>query len=87
MGLLGLAPKFLGDESVELIRHALSEGKRLDLRMGLIASSGWNAGGSWVTPDWAAKALYSSETKISGGQSYSGALELSGITGGLPERQ
>jgi hypothetical protein len=75
-GAFGIGPEFLGDESVELIKHALSEGKRLDLRMGLIASSGWNAGGSWVTPDWAAKALYSSETKISGGQFYSGALNF-----------
>ncbi len=72
----GIGPEFLGDESVELIQHALAEGKRLDLRMGLIASSGWNAGGSWVTPDWAAKALYASETKISGGQTYSGALPM-----------
>ncbi len=74
--VFGLGPQFLGDESVILIKHALEEGKRLHLRMGLIASSGWNAGGSWVTPDWAAKALYSSETKISGGQSYSGSLNF-----------
>ncbi len=73
-GAFGIGPEFLGDESVELIKHALSEGRRLDMRIGMIASSGWNAGGSWVTPDWAAKALYSSETKISGGQVYSGSL-------------
>jgi len=73
-GAFGIGPEFLGDESVELIKHALSEGKRLDMRIGMIASSGWNAGGSWVTPDWAAKALYSSETKISGGQVYAGSL-------------
>ena len=73
-GAFGIGPEFLGDESIELIKHALAEGKRLDMRIGMIASSGWNAGGSWVTPDWAAKALYSSETKISGGQVYSGPL-------------
>jgi hypothetical protein len=73
-GAFGIGPEFLGDESVELIKHALSEGKRLDMRIGMIASSGWNAGGSWVTPDWAAKALYSSETKIKGGQVYAGSL-------------
>lgn len=75
-GAFGIGPAFLGDESVELITHALSEGKRLDMRIGMIASSGWNAGGSWVSPDWAAKALYSSETKISGGQTFSGALNF-----------
>ncbi len=75
-GAFGIGPAFLGDESVELIKHALSEGKRLDMRIGMIASSGWNAGGSWVKPDWAAKALYSSETKISGGQAFHGALNF-----------
>jgi len=73
-GEFGIGPKFLSDESVEYIKHALSEGKRLDIEIGMIASSGWNAGGSWVTPDWAAKALYSSELKISGSKSFSGPL-------------
>ena len=73
-GAFGVGPEFLGDESVELIRHALAEGKRLGLSMGMIASSGWNAGGSWVEPDWASKALYFSELNISGPQSFSGAL-------------
>jgi alpha-L-rhamnosidase len=70
----GIGPEFMGDESVEYIRHALSEGKRLGLKMGLVASSGWNAGGSWVTPDWAAKALYSAEMKVSGPKNFSGPL-------------
>ena len=46
------------------------------MRIGMVAYSGWNAGGSWVQPDWADKALYSSETKISGGQAFSGALNF-----------
>ncbi|MGV8134038.1 MAG: glycosyl hydrolase [Mangrovibacterium sp.] len=57
---------FLGDESVSLIKHAISEGKRLGMKIGIIASSGWNAGGSWVTPDWASKALYFSEVQATG---------------------
>jgi len=73
-GIYGVGPAFLSDESVEMIRHALDEGKRLGIEIGMVASSGWNAGGSWVTPDWAAKALYSSEFKLSGGQLYSGSL-------------
>jgi hypothetical protein len=70
----GIGPAFMGNESVEYIRHALAEGKRLGIKMGLVASSGWNAGGDWVTPDWAAKALYSAELKITGSQSFSGPL-------------
>ena len=73
-GVFGIGPEFLGDESVDYIKHALSEGKRLGMRIGMVASSGWNAGGSWVTPNWAAKALYSSELKISGNQYFSGTL-------------
>jgi len=57
---------FLGDQSVVLIKHALSEGRRLNMKIGLIASSGWNAGGSWVSPEWASKALYFSETQAEG---------------------
>jgi len=73
-GAYGTGPAFFGDESVELILHALAEGKRLGMSMGMVASSGWNAGGSWVEPDWASKALYVSELKISGPQSFSGTL-------------
>ncbi len=58
--------EFLGDESVRLIRHAISEGKRLKMRIGIVASSGWNAGGSWVTPDWASKNLFFSAVEVSG---------------------
>jgi hypothetical protein len=57
---------FLGDESVNLIKHAISEGKRLRMSIGIVASSGWNAGGSWVTPDWASKNLYFSKVEVAG---------------------
>ncbi|MCP4311265.1 MAG: hypothetical protein GY790_08390 [Bacteroidetes bacterium] len=52
---------FLGDSSVALIKHALAEGERLGLKIGMIGSSGWNAGGPWVMPEWASKALFHSE--------------------------
>ncbi len=84
-GALGIGPEFLGDESVGYIKHALSEGKRLGIRIGMIASSGWNAGGSWVTPDWASKALYSSELKISGSQSFSGPLPFPDLPAKCPK--
>ncbi|MFA5814207.1 MAG: glycosyl hydrolase [Bacteroidales bacterium] len=57
---------FLGNESVSLIKHAISEGKRLKMSIGIVASSGWNAGGSWVTPDWASKNLYFSKVEVAG---------------------
>lgn len=75
-GKYGSGPRFLGDESVKSILHALSEGKRLGLRMGMVASSGWNAGGSWVEPEWAAKALFASEITVTGPFLYSDTLPL-----------
>lgn len=57
---------FLGDESVKLIKHAISEGKRLKMSIGIVASSGWNAGGSWVTPEWASKNLFFSKVEVTG---------------------
>lgn len=84
-GAYGIGPKFLDDESVEFIRYAMSEGKRMGIRIGMVASSGWNAGGSWVTPDWAAKALYSSELKISGSKSFSGSLPFPELPNNCPK--
>jgi hypothetical protein len=86
-GEFGVGPKFLGDESVEYIKHTLSEGKRLGIKIGMVASSGWNAGGSWVTPDWATKALYSSELKISGSKSFSGPLPFPELPENCPKKE
>lgn len=57
---------FLADESIALIKHAIAEGKRLKMKIGIVASSGWNAGGSWVTPEWASKSLFFSSVDVSG---------------------
>ncbi|MDR3232208.1 MAG: hypothetical protein LBT46_00825, partial [Planctomycetaceae bacterium] len=70
-GMIPAGGSFMGDESVSLIKHALSEGKRLGMRIGIIASSGGNAGGSWVTPDWATKTLCFSEYQVDGGKKVS----------------
>lgn len=59
-------PAFLGTESLAAIHHAINEATRLGLRLGMVASSSWNAGGSWVKPRDAIKALYASETVVAG---------------------
>lgn len=83
----GIGPAFMGNESVEYIRFALAEGKRLGIKMGLVASSGWNAGGDWVTPDWAAKALYSAELKVEGPQTFSGPLPFPKLPEDCPKNK
>ena len=65
-GAVPTGPAFLGPESVKAISHAIDEANRLGLRLGLIASSSWNAGGSWVTPDWALKGLVFTKTTVKG---------------------
>lgn len=75
---------FLGDESVSLIKHAISEGKRLKMSIGIVASSGWNAGGSWVTPDWASKNLYFSKVEVAGPRALSIDLPFPKFPEGCP---
>ena len=65
-GSVPAGPAFMGPESVKAISHAIDEADRLGLRLGLVASSSWNAGGSWVTPDWGLKKLVFSETTVKG---------------------
>lgn len=67
-------PAFLSDSSVALIHHALREGERYGIEIGMIGSSGWNAGGTWVEPDWASKQLFFSETDLQG--PYEGTIQL-----------
>jgi len=86
-GAYGTGPAFMGDESVESIKHALHEGKRLGIKIGMVASSGWNAGGSWVTPEWAAKALYSAELKVAGPQYFSGKLPFPAVHESCPKNE
>jgi hypothetical protein len=75
---------FLGDESVSLIKHAISEGKRLKMSIGIVASSGWNAGGSWVTPDWASKNLFVSKVEVAGPRALSIDLPFPQFPSGCP---
>jgi hypothetical protein len=42
---------FMGEKMLDGIEYALKEAKRLDLKMGLSVSNGWNAGGEWTEPD------------------------------------
>ncbi|MPR33939.1 glycosyl hydrolase [Salmonirosea aquatica] len=64
-GLVPAGPKFMGDSSLNTIVCAIREATRLNLEVGLNLASSWNAGGSWVTPEYAAKSLYVSKLKLS----------------------
>ncbi|MFC2098072.1 glycosyl hydrolase, partial [Bacteroidota bacterium] len=59
-------PAFLSDSSVAMIKYAFAQGKKYGIKIGMIGSSGWNAGGTWVEPEWASKQLYFSELIVEG---------------------
>ena len=59
-------PAFLGPESLKAINHAIDQADRLGLHLGIVASSSWNAGGSWVQPRDAMKGFYHSEITVNG---------------------
>ena len=75
-GRIPTGPAFLGPESTQLIVHAIREADRLGLEIGIIASSGWNAGGSWIPPEYAGKGLYQSVSPVTGPQNFHAALAL-----------
>jgi hypothetical protein len=71
-------PAFFGKESLSAINHAIDEATRLGLDLGLVASSSWNAGGSWISPENGSKELRWSELKVHGPALFSDSLPLPG---------
>jgi predicted esterase len=67
-------PAFLGPESLKAVNHAIDQADRLGLHLGMVASSSWNAGGSWVKPHEAMKELYCTEITVHGPASLSERL-------------
>lgn len=65
-GFVPAGPPFMGPRSVAAMHHAIKEAKRLDLELGLVTSSGWNAGGPWVPPEMASKNLFYSTAVVDG---------------------
>jgi hypothetical protein len=72
-------PLFGSDEWNELFVFALNEAERLGLVMGFNIQSGWNLGGPRVTPEYTAKQITYSETKISRNKKIATKLALPNI--------
>ncbi|MEM8525111.1 MAG: glycosyl hydrolase [Bacteroidota bacterium] len=62
------APPFMDDQSVQAIGHTVREAERLDLELGLVLSSSWNAGGHWIPPKYGAMGLFRSSVEVAGGE-------------------
>jgi hypothetical protein len=74
--IIPAGPAFFGKESLETINHAIDEATRLGLELGLFASSSWNAGGSWISPENASKELKWSSFNIKGPIQFTDTLPL-----------
>jgi hypothetical protein len=59
---------YLGTAWRELMVHAMKEGARLGLEVGMHNAPGWSSsGGPWVTPEMSMQRLVSTETTVDGG--------------------
>lgn len=82
--MIPAGPAFMSKESVQAIKFALSEAAKLDLEVGLNVASSWNAGGSWVEPQHAAKTVYYSKVTAKGSRLQKIKLPFPTIT---PDKQ
>jgi hypothetical protein len=74
-------PGFLSVEQVDGIAFALAEAKRLELKMGLIVSSSWNAGGTWTPPEFASMNLVAWRETNTGPRRYERLLPFPELPG------
>ena len=74
-------PVFMSEPWRELFRHALREADRCGIALGVNLCSGWDCGGSWVTPELAVKKLTWSATTLTGASSETTALAMPKVEG------
>jgi hypothetical protein len=68
-------PKALTPQWWGFIEHAIREGSRVGVQIGLFNSPGWSqTGGPWVTPEQAMRYVVQSETQLKGPQAFSAKL-------------
>jgi hypothetical protein len=77
-----IGPLFMGPEWREMFKHAVKEANRLGIEIGFNLSSGWDCGGSWVTPEHALQQLVWSKTLAEGPTLFSRALPQPPTTDG-----
>jgi len=76
-------PAFMGPESTKAIAHTIRQATRLGLETCIDPESSWNAGGSWITPEDASKAVFVSEMVVTGPQKFSKTLPFPSAPGAL----
>ncbi len=60
---------YLSPEWLDLVRHAATEAKRLNLELGLKNCAGWaTTGGPWIKPTESMQAIFWNEVEVTGGK-------------------
>lgn len=67
---------FLSPERLDLLRHAIAEATRLDMKIALTPSPGWDFGGPWVPPEDRSKCLAPAWLDLQGPFQYEGPLPV-----------
>lgn len=68
-------PKALTPQWWGFIEHAIREGSRIGVQIGLFNSPGWSqSGGPWVSPNQAMRYVVQTETKVKGPQAFAAKL-------------
>lgn len=67
---------FLSPEWLEMVRHAISEATRLDMKIALTPSPGWDFGGPWVPPAERSQSLGPCWLDFQGPFQYEGPLPI-----------
>lgn len=75
-------PLFMSAEWLELFKHAVFEASRLGMQLSFNICSGWDAGGTWVTPENAIKKISWIHTDVEGGARYSQQLPMPPVVDG-----
>ncbi len=83
--MIPAGPAFLEAESLEAIGHAVKEAGRLGLRLGMLNSSGWNAGGTWTTPDISGMGMFYSQVSVEGPSRFAQVLPFLEIPKNIPK--
>jgi hypothetical protein len=77
-----IGPLFMGPEWRELFKFAVQEANRVGIDLSFNIVSGWDCGGTWVTPEHATHRVVWSKTMVQGPAAYSRELPQPSTTDG-----
>jgi len=66
--------EYLSPTFIDLVKHAVAEGKRLDLDVAITFGPGWSFGGSWLPKEDQSKVLCMGAEDLAGATHFSGRL-------------